>query len=544
MLKLADLRKTTRRSGEGGLRAVYPRFLRDRALAPRIELAIRYLEKMLGRTRRELDAEVIVGLFGDHKLARCMLACLASSYRHRARTFAEVLPAETVAALAAAGITTPSGLRLALFRRANQRYPGFVGAIERAPFLAGAGQELGLASEQIEQLIVLDEPSQAVLVRTGAVPAAEDVRAGYNYAVAAALLANAPLVRIALARSARDAAAVRALCARVGVRASLSARELVLHGQQDGMQSWARHGMKLVRILSWLLACGLPARSAEALVAAPQGGQWRFRLDAETLGYLGARADAEFAVADLLAATERQETLAAEFNALRRAGEDQGWTLRRASEPLIVAGSIIPALFLCTTGSVRVSLVPAPGAGAGAARLAQVAQRQPIVTLRLGKSASRQIEPAPTLVYAGRGDLAALPALLEEAAAGAERTASAARLEALFDEVRAAGVLTEAGLAERLGCPEEEVAERLAAPELDAALDAARAHSSLHYVEGFGLCTGAVLTRARAAAADVANLRERSDGAARVARVLGRRLREVTGASEGIECLIAYLGAA
>jgi hypothetical protein len=544
MLKVADLRKTTRRSGEGDLRAVYPRFLRDRTLEPRIELAIRYLEKMLGHARRELDAEVIVGLFGDHKLAHCMLACLASSYRHRARTFAEVLPAEAVASLAAGGITSPSELRLALFRRANQRYPGFIGAIERAPFLAGIGEELGLAAEQIERLIALDEPSQAVLVRTGPVPTAQDVRAIYNYAVAAALLANAPLVRIALSRSARDAASVRALCARLGVRASLSARELVLYGQQDALQSWARHGMKLVRVLSWLLACGLPARSAEALVAAPQGGQWRFRLDAEILGYLGARADAAFAVADLLAAIQRQEALAAEFNALRREDEHQGWTLRRAGEPLIVAGNAVPALFVAIRGSVRVSLVPAP-AGDGVACLAQVAERQPMAILRLGESASRrQIEAVPELVYAHRGDLAALPALLEEAAAGAERTATAARLEALFDEARAAGVLTEAGLAEWLGCTEEEVAERLAAPELDAALDAARAHSGLHYVEGFGLCTGTVLMRARAAAADVANLRERADGAARVARVLGRRLREVTGASTGIECLIAYLGAA
>ena len=73
---------------------------------------------------------------------------------------------------------------------------------------------------------------------------------------------------------------------------------------------------------------------------------------------------------------------------------------------------------------------------------------------------------------------------------------------------------------------------------------AARQARGLQYVEGFGLCTGAVLTRARAAAEDVAILRERADGPARVVRALGRRLREVTGASEGIECLIAYLGAA
>jgi hypothetical protein len=541
MLKVADLRKTTRRSGEGGLRAVYPRFLRDRTLTPRIELAIRYLDKMIGRSRRELDAEVVVGIFGDHKLAHCLLACLASIYRHRARTFAEVLPPETVAALEAAGITTPSALRLFLFRRANALQPGFVGGAERAAFLAAAAAELGTSAEQIERLIALDEPSNAVLVRTGPTPTGEDARAAYNYAVAAALLANAPQVRIALARSPREAAAMRALCEQAGVRASLSARELVLHGQQDSLESWARHGAKLVRLLCWLLACGLPARSGEAVVAAPQGGQWRFRLDGEILGYLGAREAPLFAAGDLLTLLRAAEAIRTEFGALRRADQAEGWALRRAVEPLIVSGAVVPALFTCGKGTTRTALVSEPKDEAGAARLAQVGERLPIVALRVDENASRTgMEQIPTLAYTERGDLAELPALLEAAAAGAKRASSAARLAALFEEVRASGVLTEPTLAERLGCDEEEVAERLGARERETAR---RVHG-LHYVEGFGLCTAAVLTRARAAAADVASLRQRADGATRVARVLGRRLREVTGASEGIECLIAYLGAA
>ena len=128
MLKLQDLRKTTRRTGDGDLRIVYPRFLRDRTLAPRIDMAVRYLEAALGRTRRELDEEVIIQLFGDHKLARCIIGCLAASYRHRARTFAEVLPPEQCAALAAAGISTPSELRLWLFRAVNLMHAGFASA--------------------------------------------------------------------------------------------------------------------------------------------------------------------------------------------------------------------------------------------------------------------------------------------------------------------------------------------------------------------------------------------------------------------------------
>src|SRR6185312_3028466 len=155
MLKLADLRKTTRRAGDGDLRVVYPRFLRDRTLAPRIEMAVRYLERMLGHPRRELEAEVIVQLFGDHKLARCILACLAETYRHRPRPFAELLPPERVAALAARGLTDASTLRLWLFRRANAELPGFVGGAERAAFLRAAGQELSLAPDLFETLITL-----------------------------------------------------------------------------------------------------------------------------------------------------------------------------------------------------------------------------------------------------------------------------------------------------------------------------------------------------------------------------------------------------
>jgi hypothetical protein len=374
----------------------------------------------------------------------------------------------------------------------------------------------------------------------------------------------------------------------IGVRADLAGHELVLYGRQDALASWARHGARLVRLLSCLLACGLPAQSGEALVEAPDGRQWRFRLDGEVLGFLGldctgaaaatqgARQSARrgsaparttlrttFASGDLLAAWRQQDALMAEFAALRRTGGSEGWALRRAAEPLIVAGAVIPALFVCTRGGVRVPLVLAPTNAAEDALLAELNARVPLVLLRLGKageetaaspaapgvaatrsSTANRSGPssmAPlTLTHAERGDLATLPGLLDTAAERAERRAGALRLETLLAEVRAAGVLSEAALAERLGCAEEEVAERLAKP----ILDGARAEQSIHYVEGFGLCTGAVLTRARAAAADVAGLRERADGAARVARVLGRRLREVTGASEGIECLIAYLGAA
>jgi hypothetical protein len=555
MLKLTDLRKTTRRVvKDDDLRVVYPRFLRDRSLAPRIELATRYLEKMVGHARRELDQEVVAQLFGDHKLARCIVACLAASYRYRARTFGEVVAPELVAKLAAQGITAPLQLRLWLYRRANQALPGFVGGEERAPFLRLAESELGITPEEIETLIGLDDPAQAMLTRIGPIPSADDVRSRYNHEVAAALLANAGSVRVSLAAKPCDAAAIRLLADYLGVSITLTNRELTLAGRQDALNGWARHGARVVRLLSTLLVAGLPARKAEALVHAPDGRQWLFRLDAEILGYLGGSAERErVKLVDLRAwadALSRTDALLGEFASLRRSGADEnwtnGWALRRASEPLIFAEGITPMLFQALRGDQRVAITLAPAMESVLDVSAHAGV--PMIYLRFAEGAPElwdaeelnEAGSAPTLVYRTKGDLETLPALLNQATERVERASNTAQLEALFEEARTTGVLTETALAERLRCGEEEVAERLAAP----ALEAARQARGLQYVEGFGLCTGAVLTRARAAAEDVAILRERADGPARVVRALGRRLREVTGASEGIECLIAYLGAA
>jgi Protein of unknown function (DUF790) len=550
MLKLADLRKTTRRSNVDGLRNVHPRFLRDRSLAPRIDMAIRYLESMLGRPRRDLDQEVIVQLFGDHKLARCVIACLASSYRHRTRTFEEALPPEHYAALAQCGPLTPSDLRLWLFRRANRELPGFVGAGERPAFMAEAAAELGIKPSQLDMLMSLDQPANAVLTRSGPRPTSDDVIARFNYETVAALLANASLVRVSLAHASASAETVRALCEQAGVTAELAGRELVLHGRQDAMNGWARNGARLVRLLSTLLCCGLPARSGEALVAAPGGGEWRFRLDDMALADLGAPPEppaAAFCLEDVLACWRRADSFAADFGALRRAGGADGWTLRRAAEPVVLAGAALPALFIAMRGTQRVPIVVAPVlAGSGNSLPTSVA-RLPLVALALAQHVADETgAPAaatsdlPTLRYHQRGDIAALLSLLARAVGDAEQRSDLARVEAIVAEACEAGVLTEAQLAQRLGCSEEDVWALLALP----AACAARESSGLRYIEGFGLCTADVLTRAQAVAADVEMHSQPAAEPLRKVRALGRRLREVTGTTEGIECLIAYLEAA
>ncbi|MGH2514390.1 MAG: DUF790 family protein, partial [Ktedonobacterales bacterium] len=545
MLKLTDIRKTTRRAGAGEPRTVYPRFLRDRALAPRIELAVRYLESMRGRTRRELDEEVIVQLFGDHKIARCIVASLATTYRHRARTFAEALSPERAEVLAARGIVTPSDLRLWLFRRANTTHAGFVAAATRPAFVRAAAEELGLTAHDIDVLIGLDLPANAILVRTGPAPKADDVIARYNYEMAAVLLANASIVRLSLSRVVRDAETIRSICAEVGVTAELAGRELVLQGRQDALGGWARSGARLVQTLSALLACELPARAGEALVVAPEGGEWRFRLDASVLTDLGAPGAANTPLCDtpaLLATLRGHAALTSDFAALRRAGSADGWTLRRAGDPIVCAGATMPALAICVRGTRRVYLVPEPASSSGAARLMSLAARIPLVALRIADDgAATPTREAPGLLiltYLCRRDLAALPSLLARAAGDAERASDTETLVALVEEAHAAGVLPDARLAERLGCAEEDIWARLAVPGTQSLYDT----HGLAYVEGFGLCGAQMLARAKAAAADIHQSGSDAQAASPSRRVmrLGRRLREVTGASEGIECLIAY----
>lgn len=547
MLKLSDLRKTTRHSRKDGMRVIYPRFLRDASLAPRIEMAIRYMERMLGQPRRALDDEVIVQLFGDHKIARCLVACLGAHYRHRPRALAEVLAPENIAALAEQGITSASTLRLWLFRRVNRRLAGFAGRERRAEFLAEAARDLGLDAGQMDSLIALDAPEQAILVRTGPRPSPADVIVRYNYAVTAAVLAQASLVRVNLARTlpAADADSLRTLAGRLGVSVDLGGRELVLHGRQDASESWTRHGAKLARLLAMLLIGGLPARNGEALVRAPQGGECLFRLDGETFGYLGATTSPQLDLEILAACLDLIEKLLADAAALRRAGALDGWALRRAAEPLVASGHLVWTLGQCVRGDERVALLPLV-ADSQSASLASLAEATPLMAVRVdmnGESRERanNVAPGEELRYASRDDLLALPGALARVIAAAERTRDAARVEAICEEARGAGVLTEPTLARRLGCAEEAIAGLLAEPSTRAAY----LRRSLEYIEGFGLCTRDMLAQVRRAASEMSDLRDNPEvGNAWMMRTLGRRLREVTGAHEGIECLIAWLGAA
>ncbi|HYM29083.1 MAG TPA: DUF790 family protein, partial [Steroidobacteraceae bacterium] len=319
MLKLSDLRKTTRRAPAGG-RVVHPQFLRDRSLVPRIELATRYMESMVGRPRREWEQEVLVQLFGDHKLARCIGYALSAHYRHRAPTFAETLPAPVVVALAEQGIATAGDLRLRVYRAANAEARGVIAREERAAFLTRVGAPFDLSLEMMERLLALDLPANALLVRIGPPPEPADVIARCNYGIAAALVANATLLRLTLRQRPSRPDELLAFARVLGERVGIAGADLTLHGQSDAFGSWSRHGANLVRVLAGLAAAGLAVKSGEAAIASPRGEEWQWRLSEEALAALGLDASEPAATLAGLARLPRvATTLRAELAAARRA---------------------------------------------------------------------------------------------------------------------------------------------------------------------------------------------------------------------------------
>src|ERR671934_2680291 len=112
-LAQSDIPLTTRRVG--GQVNVYPRLLRDRSMLPRIGIAIEHFESHLGHQRQELDPAVLVDFLGEPRLARCLVAALAPSYRFRAPELDEVVGPRLAGRLRRAGLDKPSALRLWLY---------------------------------------------------------------------------------------------------------------------------------------------------------------------------------------------------------------------------------------------------------------------------------------------------------------------------------------------------------------------------------------------------------------------------------------------
>ncbi|HEY3080934.1 MAG TPA: DUF790 family protein [Chloroflexota bacterium] len=250
---LKDVRLTSRKEADGQ-RRLYPRLMRDRAVLPKIAIAVRYFESMIGRKRAELEPETLVHFLGDHKLARCALACLGRAYRFRGPTIAECVSRTAQRRLLRAGVDSPRALRLLLFDRVNAADGGFLDHETRQPRYETLERELGLRRGQLDDLLWLDADGQAILTRIGPPPAPEDVAAQHNVGVILSLLRHAERVELDLAPlgpAERDGVARIAAANGVGARLEegRAGAWLLLAGRQDALGTWARHGRRVARTL-------------------------------------------------------------------------------------------------------------------------------------------------------------------------------------------------------------------------------------------------------------------------------------------------------
>ena len=513
-----DLRKTVRKEQGRELRRLFPRLLRDEAIVPKVGIAIRYFETKLGLLRRELDGETLAQLFGDPKLARCLIGCLGRSYRYRTRTFADVIGEERAGTLAARGLTVPRELRALAYEEANRR-GGFVAPADRARFLDSLVPELDLV--EAEQLLWLDAPDQAILTRVGPLPTAAEILALYNFQTLETLLRNARVARLAL-RGERGV--VEAVCRRHGVKTTVEGGTVALHGRQDVFGSWTRHGTRLARAALALLGDGtLGPGEAEVQLGSEA---FSVELDSRLLGEALPPGTWSAPAATWAAAEDYVPALAAE----RRAGRLAGWRLKRWPDPPVTERGAVWSEYAIARGTIAIGLLPLTAAQvrADAAALQSLAERVPFIVL-VGGTLREAPAGLTVLPLDGPGAAAALADYLERTFPSGAAEATPEWLTALSDAARAAGSLAESDLARRLDCSDEAVAARLAA------LDGGEA--GVVYIDGFGLCSEGFLEGARA----LLDEETARNGGRLDLGTLGRKLRALTGRNEGLHALIAHL---
>jgi hypothetical protein len=466
-----DIPRTTRKTEEGGPRRLYPRYIRDLAPLPKIDLAIAYLDEMVGRRRADLSPEVILDLFGDLKLARCLLACLTDSYRYRSPEIVDVAGEDAALALAGWDLMTPADLRGYVYRTLNQSQDGVVSLAERPPILEELAAPLGLSGELLGELLHLDAERNQVLIRVGPRPEPADVAARFNALLTVSLLRQASSIELTL--PGLDPSLVETVCARDEVPyRRLGSDTIRLQGRRNAAGSWTGFGGRLARCAVHLLTVCPKLPSGQAIVHLTDE-PLRLTLDAKSVGPLRSKAAVVAGTDGLI----RAASLAESVGQLRRrgGGRTNGWTVRRALEPIVVEGAAVLPELLFVRGEIAIAAVPIPcGAGRSAASeaIGRVSRVRPVIAL--GDVGRAEI---PALAGTDADDLLDL---LEEVAAG--HGVSRSPLAVLASEVAESGWASEARLTQLLG--EDALAERLTP---------LTGEGEVALVPGFGLCRVAIL---------------------------------------------------
>src|SRR5215213_1070181 len=403
--KTNDFKKTTRTTD--GERVLYPYQIKDDRFTASIGYAIAYYERMVGRRRGEFEAETLLEFFGDPRLARGLVACLARTYAWREQTFSEALGERPARLLWRAGLTSPAALRAKLYGLANGRYRGVILPHEREEALeflcsriaegadgiesaeiskpisaaspssaqsARSSPSAVLTPAQFERALGLDSEDQHVLVKLGPTPEAHEIVALYNYHSLETALCHAEILRLHMhgpvwniIRSAHN------LARRYRLRYEISGAprtlfderlELALHGGHDAKttphHAVTRTGRRMVRALLRLLAAHPDSLDGGEALVLLKGQKMTLKLDRRALQLLGVAAKQSALGTDATISDAWDEDIAAAFQkAWGRAfvrGRTAGWRLRRDPEPLIGESAIVVPDFALVRGRERLAL--------------------------------------------------------------------------------------------------------------------------------------------------------------------------------------------
>lgn len=504
--QLSDFKKTSRRSGDE--RLLYPYQIRDDRYTAAIGYAVAYYERMLGRRRAEFEAETLLEFFGDPRLARGLVACLARIYIWRAQTLAEALGDTPAQTLRSAGISRPADLRARLYGLANGRYGGVILPDQRAEALDFLCQQIGngaatpITPAQFEQALTLDSEDQHMLIQQQPTPDPRDIIALYNYHSLETALCHSELLKIRLHGDVwMILRSVHNLTRRYNIRYEISAApktlfdeqiEITLHGGRDALGSWTRAGRRLVRVLLRLLAAH-PSSLAEASARVHLREQISLlRLDAQALGALGIAAHSEVETPEPWQ-EDRLATFQRAWSSAFLRGRTAGWRLRRDPEPLLGSGAIIVPDFALVRGRERLLLCLATGASTATALTRDIARlggRAPVLLIAPAFVAERMRScPTPLATYEGQPS-EAIPALAEILNRSHPREKAAPSLtpwQQLEQMVAEEGFIGEEAVAKLLGGTPEEAAQsvrRWGGP-------------ALHVLPGLGVCSPAMLSEIR-----------------------------------------------
>lgn len=535
--KTTDFKKTTRATD--GQRVLYPYQIKDDRYTASIGYAIAYYERMVGRRRAEFEAETLLEFFGDPRLARGLVACLARTYAWREQTFGDALGDETARALWRAGLTRPADLRAKLYGLANGRYGGVILPHERAEALeflcerisASVTEQtegerpkaeddatirppsslLRLTPAQFERALTLDSEEQHVLVKLGPTPEPSDIVALYNYHSLETALCHTEILRLRLRgpvwniiRSAHN------LARRYRLRYEVSGAprtlfddriELALHGGQaagKGARGASRAGRRVVRALLRLLAAHPDSLSGGEALVELKGQKLALKLDGRAVQVLGiaARQPTISGVAEI--SEPWDEDIAATFQkAWGRAfvgGRTAGWRLRRDPEPLIGEGAMVVPDFAMVRGSERLALCLTTGIVTTEALTRDLTRLGGGRTQALAIVPSHAAEglracPVPLATYSDRPAeaIGALVATLERRHPRRRPEQTLTPWQQLEHMVAEEGFVEEQTVATLMGCLPEEAAkliQRWGGP-------------TLHALPGLGVCAPEALDEIR-----------------------------------------------